>query len=70
MAGFGSRGGFRGVGVNKNETLQMIGFGSRGGFRQTGVVRKDEPMEKSTDTTPVWMPPPTQQQPTQIEPQS
>jgi hypothetical protein len=34
--------------------LICIGFGSRGGFRETGVVRKDEPMEKPTASTPIW----------------
>ncbi len=34
--------------------LICVGFGSRGGFRETGVVRKDEPMEKPTASTPVW----------------
>ena len=34
--------------------IVCIGFGSRGGFRDTGVVRKEEPLEKPTSSTPVW----------------
>jgi len=34
--------------------LTCIGFGSRGGFRETGVVRRNEPMEKPTASTPIW----------------
>ncbi len=71
MGQFGSKGGLKRLVPVKSSGLQMIGFGSRGGFRDTGVVRKDEPMEKPTGTTPVWVPPqPSNQQPTQIEPRS
>jgi len=41
--------------------LICVGFGSRGGFRQTGVVRKDEPMEKPTASTPIWPSPPARE---------
>ncbi|MEY4602539.1 MAG: hypothetical protein RL292_480 [Candidatus Parcubacteria bacterium] len=70
MPGFGSRGGFRSIGGNKDEVLQTIGFGSRGGFRETGVLKNDDPMEKPTATTPVWAPQPTKQEPTQNESRS
>lgn len=71
MGQFGSKGGLKRIVPVKGSGLQMIGFGSRGGFRDTGVVRKDEPMEKPTATTPMWAPPqPSNQQPTQNEPRS
>jgi hypothetical protein len=38
----------------RHPMLICVGFGSRGGFRETGVVRKDEPMERPTASTPIW----------------
>ena len=48
--------------------LTCLGFGSRGGFRETGVVRKDEPMEKPTASTPIWPSQPVAGEPKQEEP--
>lgn len=67
MGGFGSRGGFD---IMAPAKIRMLGFGSRGGFRETGILKKEEPMEKPTATTPVWMPQPTKKEPTQNEPRS
>jgi len=51
--------------------IQRLGFGSRGGFRQTGILKNEEPMEKPTATTPVWVPQQTtKQEPTQNKPRS
>lgn len=43
-----------GSGPLRPPMLICIGFESRGGFRETSVVRKDEPMEKPTASTPIW----------------
>jgi hypothetical protein len=57
---------------SQHAILTCIGFGSRGGFRDTGVVRKDEPMEKPTDSTSIWPSRPvgerTQEEPAQSIP--